>query len=67
MTEMEASVLPLINISSTYKKMIRKYHHTALDKHSYHIYTFESFAKEGRHPSWNTMILGPVLAHISSG
>ena len=28
------------------------------------IYIAESFAREGRHPSWNTTLLGPVLTHI---
>ena len=63
MKAMEAVMLLVIKRSSTYKKMISNYHHTSLYTHFDHIYTFGSFVKAERHPSWHTMILGPVSTH----
>ena len=58
MAEIEESVLPVISNSWTYKTIIIK-----LPSY-FCIYTFESFAREGRHPSWNTTLLGHVLTRI---
>ena len=64
MTKIEATVLPVINNSSTYKTIIIKlpsYYFIYIFGSDLH---FGSFAREGRHPSWNTTLLGPVLTRI---